>query len=99
MGQGLGLALKRRGYKVLLLNRSVREVIPPLVLHQGSWSEATADAELILIATPDDAISAVAAELAAKRAVSRDQVVLHLSGLLDRTALQALEPTGAGCGS
>ncbi|MFL5403746.1 MAG: Rossmann-like and DUF2520 domain-containing protein [Gemmatimonadales bacterium] len=99
MGQGLGLALKRRGYKVVLLNRTAREVTPPLVLHQGSWSEATSEAELILIATPDDAIANVAAELAAKRAVGRDQVVLHLSGLLDRTALQALEPTGAGCGS
>ena len=60
MGQGLGLALKRRGYKVVLLNRSSRDVVPPLVLHQGSKAEATADAELILIATPDDAIGSVA---------------------------------------
>ena len=64
MGQGLGLALKRRGYKVMLLNRSPRDVIPPLVLHQGSKAEATAEAELILIATPDHAITQVAAELA-----------------------------------
>ncbi len=99
MGQGLGLALKRRGYKVVLLNRGPREVIPPLVLHQGSRAEATADSELILLATPDDAIAAVAAGLAAERAITRDQVVLHLSGLLDRTALVALEETGAGLGS
>lgn len=99
MGQGLGLALKRRGYRVVLVNRVPREVIPPLVLHQGSRAEATAGAELILIATPDDAITSAAAELAAERAVSRDQVVLHLSGLLDRSALQPLEETGAGCGS
>jgi predicted short-subunit dehydrogenase-like oxidoreductase (DUF2520 family) len=99
MGQGLGLALKRRGYKVMLLNRSPRDVIPPLVLHQGSKAEATAEAELILIATPDHAITQVAAELAAERAVSRDQVVLHLSGLLDRNALQPLDQTGAACGS
>jgi predicted short-subunit dehydrogenase-like oxidoreductase (DUF2520 family) len=99
MGQGLGLALKRRGYKVVLLNRGPRDVIPPLVLHQGSRSEATAGAELILLATPDDAIAGVAAELAAERAVSRDQVVLHLSGLLDRTALLPLEESGAGLGS
>jgi predicted short-subunit dehydrogenase-like oxidoreductase (DUF2520 family) len=99
MGQGLGLALKRRGYKVVLLNRGPREVIPPLVLHQGSRAEATADSELILLATPDDAIAAVAAGLAAERAVTRDQVVLHLSGLLDRAALVALEETGAGLGS
>jgi predicted short-subunit dehydrogenase-like oxidoreductase (DUF2520 family) len=99
MGQGLGLALKRRGYKVVLVNRGPRDVLAPLVLHQGSRAEATSGSELVLIATPDDAISAVAAELAAERAVTRDQVVLHLSGLLDRTALAALEESGAGCGS
>jgi predicted short-subunit dehydrogenase-like oxidoreductase (DUF2520 family) len=99
MGQGLGLALKRRGYKVVLVNRVPRDVLAPLVLHQGSRAEATSGAELVLIATPDDAISAAAAELAAGRAVSRDQVVLHLSGLLDRTALVALEESGAGLGS
>jgi predicted short-subunit dehydrogenase-like oxidoreductase (DUF2520 family) len=99
MGQGLGLALKRRGYKVILLNRTQRDVIPPLVLHQGSRSEATAGAELVLIATPDDAIYEVAAELAGDRAISRDQVVLHLSGLLDKTALAPLEDSGAGLGS
>jgi predicted short-subunit dehydrogenase-like oxidoreductase (DUF2520 family) len=99
MGQGLGLALKRRGYKVVLVNRGPREVLAPLVLHQGSRAEATLGSELVLIATPDDAITAVAANLAAERAVTRDQVVLHLSGLLDRTALAALEESGAGCGS
>lgn len=99
MGQGLGLALKRRGYKVVLLNRGPRDVIAPLILHQGSRAEATAGAELILIATPDDAIASVASELAGERAISRDQVVLHLSGLLDRTALLPLEESGAGCGS
>lgn len=99
MGQGLGLALKRRGYKVVLVNRGPRDVTAPLVLHQGSRAEATADAELVLIATPDDAINSVAAELAAERAISRDQVVLHLSGLLDRNALLPLEGSGAGFGS
>src|SRR3954471_12148902 len=99
MGQGLGLALKRRGYRVLLLNRSPRDVVPPLILHQGSLSEATAGAELILIATPDDAIEEVAAELAARGDISHDQVILHLSGLLDRRALQPLDPSGAACGS
>jgi predicted short-subunit dehydrogenase-like oxidoreductase (DUF2520 family) len=99
MGQGLGLALKRRGYRVVLVNRSQRDVIPPLILHQGSRAEATAGAELVLIATPDDAIGQVAAELASERAIARDQIVLHLSGLLDRRALLALDDTGAGCGS
>jgi predicted short-subunit dehydrogenase-like oxidoreductase (DUF2520 family) len=99
MGQGLGLALKRRGYKVALVSRTPRDVTPPLMLHQGSRAEATAGAELVLIATPDDAIGSVAAELASEGAIARDQVVLHLSGLLDRKALLPLEETGAGCGS
>lgn len=95
----MGLALKRRGYRVVLLNRTPRELIPPLVLHQGSRAEATAGSELVLIATPDDAITSVAAELAGERAITRDQIVLHLSGLLDRNALRPLDETGAGCGS
>ncbi len=99
MGQGLGLALKRRGYKIVLVSRTPRDVTPPLMLHQGSRAEATTGAELVLIATPDDAIGQVAAELAAEGAISRDQVVLHLSGLLDRNALLPLEESGAGCGS
>ena len=99
MGQGLGLALKRRGYKIALVARTPRDVTPPLMLHQGSRAEATAEAELVLIATPDDAIVAVAAELAREGAITRDQVVLHLSGLLDRNALLPLEETGAACGS
>ena len=99
MGQGLGLALKRRGYKIALVARTPRDVTPPLMLHQGSRAEATAEAELVLIATPDDAIGTVAAELAQEGAITRDQVVLHLSGLLDRNALLPLEETGAGCGS
>jgi predicted short-subunit dehydrogenase-like oxidoreductase (DUF2520 family) len=99
MGQGLGLALKRRGYKIALVARTPRDVTPPLMLHQGSRAEATAGAELVLIATPDDAIGAVAAELAAEGAIARDQVVLHLSGLLDRNALLPLEESGAALGS
>lgn len=91
--------MKRRGYRVVLLARTPRDVIPPLILHVGSRSEATAEAELVLIATPDNAIGSVAAELAREGAVARDQVVLHLSGLLDRTALLPLEESGAGCGS
>jgi predicted short-subunit dehydrogenase-like oxidoreductase (DUF2520 family) len=99
MGQGLGLALKRRGYKVVLVGRKPREVAQPLILHQGSRAEATAGSELVLIATPDDTISAVAGELAAERAITRDHVVLHLSGLLDRGALAPLEESGAAAGS
>lgn len=98
MGQGLGLALHRRGYAPILIVRSPRTLPPPLVLQIGELAQATGTAELILIATPDDAIPGVAAELAREEAVRRDQTVLHLSGLLDRRALSALNG-GAALGS
>ncbi len=99
MGQGLGLALQRRGYAAVLVARSARSVPPPLVLQVGDPGKVTPQAEVILIATPDDAIASVAEELAREGAVGRDQVVLHLSGLLDRTALAALDDSTAGLGS
>lgn len=99
MGQGLGLALKRRGYAVSLVARTPRELLAGLTLHIGPWPDVVRDAEMVLIATPDDAIESVARRLADDGAVSRDQVVLHLAGALDRTALAALNDTGAGLGS
>lgn len=86
MGRGLALALADAGVGVTLLGRS--------------WDAADVSrAGLVLIATPDDAIGGVAAELARDDAVTDRQVVLHLSGLLDRLALHALAVTGAGLGS
>lgn len=86
MGRGLALALADAGVGVMLLGRS-RD------------AEEVGRAGLVLIATSDDAIGGVAAELAHDRAVTDRQVVLHLSGLLDRLALHALASTGAGLGS
>jgi predicted short-subunit dehydrogenase-like oxidoreductase (DUF2520 family) len=85
-GRGLALALAQAGVGVTLFGR-VRE------------AGATRRAPLVLIATPDDAIGGVAAELARESAVTEHQVVLHLSGILDRLALHALASTGAGLGS
>ena len=86
MGRGLTAALERAGHPVRLLGRDR----PP---------DATRDARLVLIAVPDDAIQTVADELAPGEAIGADQVVLHLSGLLDRAALHPLVSTGAGLGS
>ncbi len=99
MGQGLGLALKRRGYAVVLIARSPKEVPPALVLHTGGLAAGIGDAELVLIATPDDALASVAQQLATSQAITRNQVVLHLSGVLDRSVLGVLDPTGAALGS
>jgi predicted short-subunit dehydrogenase-like oxidoreductase (DUF2520 family) len=86
MGRGLAAALERGGHSVRLLGRDRRP-------------DATRDAQLVLIAVPDDAVETVAAELAAAEAIGAEHVVLHLSGLLDRAALQPLTSTGAGLGS
>jgi predicted short-subunit dehydrogenase-like oxidoreductase (DUF2520 family) len=57
-------------------------------------------ADLILIATPDDALAGVAKSLAriAGRAL-RGKIVLHTSGALDRHVLAPLERLGASTGS
>jgi predicted short-subunit dehydrogenase-like oxidoreductase (DUF2520 family) len=99
MGQGLTLALWAAGREVVLLSRRPRELAPPLALHPGPRREAVRAAGLVLLATPDDAIPQVAAELAGEQAVGTPQVVLHLSGVLDRRALRPLDASGAGLGS
>jgi predicted short-subunit dehydrogenase-like oxidoreductase (DUF2520 family) len=86
MGSGLAAAL------------DVVEV-PVRLLGRERQARDTLDADLVLIASTDEAIGEVAAELAGAGAIVAAQVVLHLSGLLDRGALHALAPTGAGLGS
>ena len=86
MGRGLTVALERAG-------------VPARLLGRARLADDTRDAGLILLAVPDDAIGGLAAELARDQAVGEDQVVLHLSGLLDRLALHPLAFSGAGLGS
>lgn len=98
-GLGLALALARAGHEVKLHGRSPRSVPPPLTLTTGPippWLDATG---VVVIAVPDDAISGLAASLAQTGKVGARHVILHLSGVLDRNALQALAKTGAGLGS
>ncbi|HEU4699508.1 MAG TPA: DUF2520 domain-containing protein [Gemmatimonadales bacterium] len=90
MGRGLALALERAARPVALLGRE-RE--------PGAWSEAVRDADTLVIAVPDTAIGDVAGALADGGVVGPEHIVLHLSGLLDRGALVALEESGAGLGS
>jgi predicted short-subunit dehydrogenase-like oxidoreductase (DUF2520 family) len=99
MGQGLAIAVGRAGVEVTLLARATKPVVEPLVLFGGTWAEGVSAADVVLLATPDDAIAAAAAALAEQKAISARHVVLHLSGLLDRSALAILTPTGAGLGS
>lgn len=99
MGQGLALALQTGGRSVHLVSRTRHPVSPPLRLHEGSRASAARGAEVVLLAVPDGAVTAVARELADEAAIESRHVVLHLSGLLDRDALSPLASTGAGLGS
>jgi predicted short-subunit dehydrogenase-like oxidoreductase (DUF2520 family) len=86
VGHGLALALTKRGRKPALLRR---DWIPA----------AVREAAVVLLAVPNDSITPLAAALADRQAVHDGQVVLHLSGLLDRGALEPLAATGAARGS
>ena len=100
MGQGSGLGLAAAGWDVTLLARTARPVALPLRLVAGALPrEVVRGAPLVLVATPDDQIGAAAAALAATGGVGPGQTVLHLSGLLDRTALASLAGTGSALGS
>lgn len=91
MGRGLALALAEAGERV--------ELAPGRELGAGEAASVVGAADTIILAVPDDAISGVAARLAAAAAISASQVVLHLSGLHDRGALAPLEGTSAALGS
>ena len=99
MGRGFALALSRGGHRVRLLARRAGPVIASVPVEVRDWAPAMKGSGLLLIATPDDAITGAAAALYATGALSPEHVVLHLSGLLDHSALAPLAPTGAALGS
>ncbi len=102
MGRGLGLALTQQQVTVRLYSRSQGLLLAPLA-QAGSGAaaleEAVAAAKTILLAVPDDAIGGQAVALERTGRITGEHVVLHLSGLLTRSALAALEQTGAALGS
>jgi predicted short-subunit dehydrogenase-like oxidoreductase (DUF2520 family) len=99
MGQGLALALSQLGRQVTLLGRGPRDTLAPFCWPSDRWADTIARSDLILVATPDAAIGAAATLLLSTGAIEPRHVVLHLSGLLDRSALAELAPTGAALGS
>ena len=100
MGRGLALALSEAGGRSRLFSRSQGRVVAPLAAgNVGGLAQAARSADLIVVAVPDDAISDVARELAGTGVITEHHVVVHLSGLLDRSALGPLAGTGAALGS
>ena len=98
-GVGFGLALSRAGHRVFV--HGERDKVLPVAL-EHSWGGSPpwlAAVDVVLLAVPDDAITGAAADLAATGRVTASHTVLHLAGLLDRTALAPLDATGAALGS
>lgn len=99
VGLSLARALAASGERVALLGRESRSLPEPLGEVVTDWDSAVAASSTIIIAVPDDDVRRVASRLAGIGPAGKGKVVLHVSGLLDRSALSALEPTGAALGS
>lgn len=99
MGQGLALALWRGGCRVRLYARTEREVVSGPEVVFGDLTRATDGLDAVILAVPDDSVTLTARELKALGAVTPRQVVLHLSGSRDRSALKPLDGAALGLGS
>jgi predicted short-subunit dehydrogenase-like oxidoreductase (DUF2520 family) len=96
-GRALALALTRAAVPVLVCTRRKSALPPGISSSLEPWTPALARAGIILVAVPDDAIEDVAVRLREEN--FPEVVVLHCSGLRDRTALSPLEGRVAGLGS
>ncbi len=106
LGRALGRSLRRLGWRIgAVVTRSAahsRAAVRAIGAGQpfATLTSAVMDADVILLATPDDALEEVArrlAKLAGNK--SRGKVVLHSSGALDNSVLRALARCGAATGS
>lgn len=98
VGLTFARALRHAGHHVRVLGRAERPLPDGVLKVESLWAEALSQARLIVVSVPDDAIASVAERLAAE-GIKPEQVVLHTSGLQDRTALAALDSSGAALGS
>lgn len=107
LGGALAIALARRDYEIkALVNRqseNVRRVaeqispLPQILTVQNLQTLLSSD--IVLIATPDPEIEAVAARLALDYKFKPETVFLHTSGSLSSSVLQKLKEIGASVGS
>jgi len=101
-GVGLALALAQAGYTVRLHGRRKKSVPAPLTLTVGDGDAPPAwvsQAGVVILAVRDDGIRPLAEALAAAGAITRDHVVLHLSGAQGQEALGSLVTSRAALGS
>ena len=99
-GVGLASALTQAGFVVRLHGRKPEDALPPAIeFSYGELPAWVADVDVLLLAVRDDALAALAAELARAGDLGERQVVLHLSGVLDATVLASLRSCGCKLGS
>jgi predicted short-subunit dehydrogenase-like oxidoreductase (DUF2520 family) len=96
-GRALALALKRAAVPVRVCTRRRSSLPASISCSLEPWTIALEGVSIILVAVPDDAIEDVARRLT--DANLGKAVVLHCSGLLDRSALAGLDGRAAGLGS
>ncbi|HEV2615275.1 MAG TPA: Rossmann-like and DUF2520 domain-containing protein [Candidatus Acidoferrales bacterium] len=106
VGRALGRSLRARGWHIgAVVTRSAataRSAIRAIGGGQphGGATRRVLDADVVLIATPDDCIRDVAAKLARAGGEEwRGKVVLHTSGALDDRVLEPLARLGAATGT
>jgi predicted short-subunit dehydrogenase-like oxidoreductase (DUF2520 family) len=106
LGRALGRSLRRLGWRIgAVVTRSgahSRAAVRAIGAGQpfATLTSAVMDADVILLATPDDVLADVARQLA--RLAGRKcggKIVLHGSGALDNSVLRALARCGAATGS
>jgi predicted short-subunit dehydrogenase-like oxidoreductase (DUF2520 family) len=99
VGLSLARALIDSGAVVSVLTRRPIELDGARTFAMAAWGAAIDATDLVLLAVPDDALAGVVKTLADIGAIGRRHVVLHTSGLHDRSVLGALDASGAGLGS
>jgi len=106
VGRTLGKRLRQLGWRVGAVvtrsaasSRAAVRAIGAGLARSGITIDAAA-ADVVLLATPDDALAGVASALAEISGKDwRGKIVLHTSGTLDRTVLAPLARRGAATGS
>jgi predicted short-subunit dehydrogenase-like oxidoreductase (DUF2520 family) len=98
VGTALAVLLGRAGHRIVAVSGGERareraKRFLPGVPHRAP-TEVAAASEVVVVAVPDDVISAVCGDLAAARAFGKGRSVLHLSGSVPLSALESAEAAG-----
>jgi predicted short-subunit dehydrogenase-like oxidoreductase (DUF2520 family) len=103
VGTAVGCLLRKAGYEIVALAGRTEESARKALPFTGgktysSFADAAAEADCILITTPDDAIRAVC-ETIAKDGVRPGSKVIHMSGAGGLDLLESARRAGASVGS